>query len=155
MTSTFDRRRAVTGAAAVAVGAPLLAACGGEDEPDSAGDPAPEETAPSAPEGSSPDDDDADGEALAATSDVPVNGCLVIPSAKVVVTQPSEGDFKAFSATCTHQGCQVSNGSDGVIPCRCHGSQFSLEDGSVVQGPATSDLDEVAINVEGDSITLG
>ena len=45
-------------------------------------------------------------------------------------------------------------GTDGVIPCTCHGSEFSLDDGSVLQGPATSSLAEVAISVEGDSISL-
>jgi Rieske Fe-S protein len=85
---------------------------------------------------------------------VPVGGCFVVAAAKVVLTQPDAGDFKAFSAICTHQGCTVSDGSDGVIPCTCHGSQFSLADGSVVQGPATRPLDEVDIAVEGDSISL-
>ena len=92
--------------------------------------------------------------ALAATSDVPVGGCAVFSDEKVVITQPEEGEFKAFSSVCTHQGCTVSASSDGAIPCGCHGSKFSLEDGSVIAGPATAPLSEVAITIEGDSITL-
>lgn len=152
MTTAFNRRRAVTGAAAVAVGGPLLAACGG-DEVDTATDPSGptgSTTSPSEGAGDAPEETSA----LASVSDVPVNGCFVVTSAQVVLTQPSQGDIKAFSATCTHQGCAVSSASDGVIPCRCHGSEFSLEDGSVVTGPATAPLGEVAITVQGDSISL-
>ena len=84
---------------------------------------------------------------------MPVGGCFVNADAKVVVTQPTEGDFKAFSAVCTHQGCLVESSSDGEIPCPCHGSRFSLEDGSPVSGPATAALAPVEISVDGDSIT--
>lgn len=147
--TAIDRRRALTGTAAVAVGVPVLAACGGEDS--TATDPAGSggETSPSAdpqPGGG--------GEALASTSDVPVGGCFVVAAAKVVVTQPTEGDFKAFSAVCTHQGCAVESSTDGEIPCPCHGSRFSLEDGAPVSGPAPSPLSAVEITVDGDSITL-
>jgi Rieske Fe-S protein len=71
-----------------------------------------------------------------------------------VVTQPSAGKFKAFSATCTHQGCPVAGVDGGTINCTCHGSKFSIEDGSVTKGPATKALVEQDISVEGDSITL-
>jgi nitrite reductase/ring-hydroxylating ferredoxin subunit len=138
--SAIDRRRALTGSAAVAVGAPLLAACGGSDA--TAGDSA---TSPSSSSGGSG--------ALADTADVPVGGCLVVPDAKVVVTQPTKGDFKAFTAVCTHQGCLVESSSDGTIPCPCHGSTFSLEDGSALSGPASVALAPVEITVAGDSIT--
>ena len=83
-----------------------------------------------------------------------MGGCAVFADEKVVVTQPVEGEFKAFSSVCTHQGCTVSASSDGVIPCGCHGSEFSLEDGSVLDGPATAPLAEVTITVDGDSISL-
>ena len=91
--------------------------------------------------------------ALATTSSVPVGGCFVNADAKVVVTQPTEGDFKAFSAVCTHQGCLVESSSDGEIPCPCHLSHFSLEDGSPLSGPASAPLAPVEITVDGDSIT--
>ena len=146
----INRRRTLTGAAAVAAGVPLLAACG-EDDPGTATDTGSDSDSSSPSESESSAGGGA--EALAATSDVPVGGCFVVTSAKVVITQPSEGDFRAFSAMCTHQGCAVSNSSDGVIPCTCHGSEFSLEDGSVLEGPATSPLDAVEITVDGDSIT--
>jgi Rieske Fe-S protein len=155
MTSGLNRRSVLGGATAAAIGLPVLAACG-SDDPDSATDPASSPTSSSSTDDGSeaPDDAGAGAGALAATGDIPVGGCAVFAEQKCVVTQPSKGDFKAFTSVCTHQGCTVSAGTDGVIPCSCHGSQFSIEDGSVVQGPATSPLAAVAITVDGDSIVL-
>jgi nitrite reductase/ring-hydroxylating ferredoxin subunit len=133
----INRRRALAGSAAVAVGVPVLAACGSDS---SSGD-----TGSSASSGPA-------GETLASAADVPVGGCFVVSSAKVVVTQPAEGDFKAFTAVCTHQGCLVETSTAGDIPCPCHSSKFSLEDGSPVSGPATAALAAVDITVDGDSI---
>uniref|UniRef100_UPI0009BF4393 Rieske (2Fe-2S) protein n=1 Tax=Streptomyces viridosporus TaxID=67581 RepID=UPI0009BF4393 len=95
------------------------------------------------------------GQELAATGDVPVGGGTVLKAEKVVVTQPEKGDFKAFSAICTHQGCVVADVSDGTINCDCHGSRFRIADGSVERGPATRPLPEERITVEGNSIHLG
>ena len=152
--TAINRRRALTGSAAIAVGVPVLAACGSDDEPtatdSSSSSPSPSDESPSE---SSTDEPQGGGAALASAADVPVGGCFVVTSAKVVVTQPAEGDFKAFSAVCTHQGCVVESSSDGEIPCPCHGSRFSLEDGSPVSGPATAALAPVRITVDGDSIT--
>ena len=70
----------------------------------------------------------------------------------VVVTQPTEGDFKAFTGTCTHQGTALDAvGSEG-IECPLHGSRFSIEDGSATTGPATEPLSEVEITFDGDQI---
>ena len=88
-----------------------------------------------------------------ATSKVPVDGGFVDSSAKVVVTQPSAGEYKAFTAVCTHAGCTVSTVSNNVIQCPCHGSQYSAKDGSVIQGPATSPLTSVSVKVSGSTIT--
>lgn len=74
--------------------------------------------------------------------------------AKVVVTQPTEGQFKAFTAVCTHQGCVVSSVADGVILCGCHGSQFSIEDGSVRTPPAEEPLAEQAVAVKSGQVTV-
>lgn len=152
--TAIDRRRALTGTAALAVGVPVLAACGSDettatDSASSSGSPS---SSPSASESGSDGTATPSADALAATSDVPVGGCLVVSSAKIVVTQPTEGDFKAFSAVCTHQGCLVESSSEGDIPCPCHASKFSLEDGSPISGPASSPLEAVDITVDGDSI---
>jgi Rieske Fe-S protein len=142
--TAIDRRRALSGSAAVAVGVPLLAACG-DDSATSGTAPSP---SPSKDTGSS-----GGGAALASTSDVPVGGCFVVSAAKIVVTQPTEGEFKAFTAVCTHQGCLVESSSDGEIPCPCHSSRFSLADGSPQSGPASAALAAVEITVDGDTIS--
>jgi Rieske Fe-S protein len=77
---------------------------------------------------------------------------VILADAKVVVTQPKAGEFKAFSSTCTHQSCQLSGFSDDRITCMCHGSSFSISDGSPRGGPATSPLTEVAVEVEGSNV---
>lgn len=145
--SGIDRRRTLTGAAAVAVAAPLLAACGDDSPPAGTGsDPG--------DSGDSGDSGTGGGGTTVPTSDVPQGGGVILADDKIVVTQPEPGEFKAFSAVCTHQGCLVS-GVTETIDCNCHGSKFSLTDGAPLEGPATSPLAEKQISVQGDAITLG
>jgi Rieske Fe-S protein len=94
------------------------------------------------------------GRVLTRTSDIPEGGGTVFAAQKVVVTQPRKGEFKAFSAICTHQNCLVSRVADGTIHCPCHGSRFRISDGSVAHGPATRPLPAAPIKVEGNSISL-
>lgn len=89
-----------------------------------------------------------------ATSDVPVGGGVVLQDRQVVVTQPTAGTFKAFSAVCTHQGCLVTQVADGTITCPCHMGLFSASDGSVVGGPPPAPLAGVPITVSGSTITF-
>jgi Rieske Fe-S protein len=131
---TFTRRQAIGAAAVAGVGVPLLAACGTGDAIDS------ESATTSGPQ------------QLGPTSDIPVGGGKIYPQANVVVTQPTAGSYLGFSATCTHQGCQVSSVADGTIDCSCHGSRFSIKDGSVVNGPATRPLHTAKLTVTGGEI---
>ncbi|MFY9775085.1 MAG: Rieske (2Fe-2S) protein [Trebonia sp.] len=93
--------------------------------------------------------------ALAATAQVPDGGGKIVDGKNIVITQPHSGSFRAFTAICTHEGCIVSSVSNGTINCPCHGSKFSIKDGSVVHGPAPSPLAAIAIKVEGTSIFQG
>jgi Rieske Fe-S protein len=88
------------------------------------------------------------------TSDIPVGGGKIFDTQNIVVTQPTAGQFKAFSATCTHQGCQVSSVQGGAIKCPCHGSEYSIVDGSVKVGPAPRPLPVKQATVNGDQITV-
>jgi Rieske Fe-S protein len=88
------------------------------------------------------------------TSDVPVGGGKLYRADNIVVTQPTAGAFKAFSATCTHAGCTVDGVSNGVIQCPCHGSQFNITTGAVVQGPASSPLPSKTVTVTNGSIVV-
>ena len=91
--------------------------------------------------------------ALAATSSVPVGGGTILTDQKIVLTQPTAGTYKAFSAICTHQGCVVGSVANGLIVCPCHGSSYHIADGSVANGPAPKPLPEVQITVAGGEIT--
>ncbi|MDF2712824.1 MAG: Rieske 2Fe-2S protein [Nonomuraea muscovyensis] len=150
-------RRAVIASAGAGGLTLALAACGGDTGGTSTAaaqqstQPTAASGAPSAAESSAPAPG---GGALAKTADIPVGGGAVFKEQKVVVTQPTAGDFKAFSAMCTHKGCAVSGVENGLIDCPCHGSKFKIEDGSVSAGPAEKPLPAVQITVEGDQITL-
>ena len=92
--------------------------------------------------------------ALAAISKIPVGSGMIFPEPQVVVTQPTAGEFKAFSAVCTHMGCIVNQISNQTIDCPCHGSQYSITTGDVVAGPAPRPLPAKQIKVSGGSIFL-
>lgn len=94
------------------------------------------------------------GAALGKTSEIPEGGGKIFKDEGVVVTQPTAGEFKAFSSKCTHQGCAVTRVANGVITCPCHKSEFSVTDGSVQKGPATQALPEEKITVSGETIAL-
>ncbi|HET8603012.1 MAG TPA: Rieske (2Fe-2S) protein [Marmoricola sp.] len=89
------------------------------------------------------------------TREIPVGGGAIFSDRQVVVTQPAKGTFKAFSSICTHAGCTVGQVAGGTIDCPCHGSEFSIKDGSVVRGPATQPLPEKKLTVEGATIRVG
>ncbi len=151
-TPALSRRAVVTGACGAACVA-ALSACssyGSGGAPAPAAPPAP---VPTGAPGAAPSGG-ATGAALTSTSDIPVGGGAIFADQQVVVTQPTAGEFKAFSAICTHQGCTVSQVEDGTIDCPCHGSRFAVADGSVVRGPAASPLPAKNIKVEGTSIVL-
>lgn len=153
-----SRRAVFGGVLGLGVALPVLAACGsGDEEASSGGSPSEAESSAggSGDAGASADSDSSGAaDALTTTGDVPVGGGAIFEEQKVVVTQPTEGDFKAFSATCTHQGCLVTEVTDGGIDCACHGSIFSIEDGSVVEGPAEEALAEMTVTVDGDNISV-
>jgi Rieske Fe-S protein len=126
------------------VATPLLSACGGGGSSSSDGggttgnDPSPRA-----------------GSELVAISDVPVGGGTILTGPKIVVTQPDKGDFKAFTAVCTHAGCTVGSVSDGFITCPCHGSQYAIATGvPTPNSPAKAPLARVDIKVKGNEIDL-
>lgn len=139
----------VTGGAIGAAAA--LAACGGS------GDTAASEASPSSGSTGAPQSSGAApaGEVLGPVDQVTVGSGVVYDGPKVVVTQPAEGDIRAFTAVCPHQGCLVTEVTNNEILCPCHGSLFSAQDGAVITGPATSGLAPVDISVVDDQVVLG
>lgn len=156
MHACASRRTVLAGAC----GAGLAVALGGcatyggsaESQPAATQAPASPSTSGPAPSGSAPAAGGAP--ALAQVADIPVGGGKIFKQQKVVITQPAAGTIKAYSVTCTHQGCEVSEVKGGTINCECHGSKFRVADGSVANGPATQPLPAVAVTVAGNAITL-
>lgn len=88
-----------------------------------------------------------------AASDVPVgSGVILDEPDNYVVTQPTRGKYKAFTAICTHQQCRVTEVRDDVIYCPCHDSEFSIKNGSVVNPPAQEPLEEFDVQVSGGKV---
>ncbi len=147
LTDQTTRRAVLGGVAAVGAGA-VLAACG-SDEPTDSGGGGDSSSGGDSGGGDAP----ASGE-IGTTADVPVGGGTVFQKEKVVVTQPTEGDFKAFTAVCTHQGCTVGSVKGDTIQCNCHGSQSNAADGKVKKGPASKALAPKNITVEGNKLIV-
>ena len=133
-----SRRVVLASAGTVAVGAVTLAGCG--DAGQAASDVASSAT-------------NAVKDAISKAT-VPVGGGKIFADQKVVVTQPTSGEFKAFSAVCTHQSCIVAEVANGTINCACHGSKFDITTGAVKNGPASSPLPEKKVTISGDGITV-
>ena len=161
----ISRRRALAGAAVGGLTLPIMTACGGGSSSPTADDPAPAQSGGKS-DGGGKNDGGGDKQApaadvLVATADVPVGGGVILASRNVVVTQPTKGQFEGFSATCTHQGCILASVASGTINCGCHGSQFSITDGSNVTGPSGSPagsvaaLPKVAVKVKGPDVVPG
>ena len=151
----LTRRGVIRGVAVGGLALPLLTACGGDETSTTStqgtSTPAGSASSPTTAGGGS-------GGPSVPTADVPVGGGAIFTDDEentYVVTQPTEGEFKAFSGICTHQKCPVSDiNAEGQIHCRCHGSLYSIEDGSVEGGPAPAPLPELTATVEGDQVVV-
>jgi nitrite reductase/ring-hydroxylating ferredoxin subunit len=151
-----SRRIVFQGLSALGVAA-VLAGCGGEEQQQQpqASEPEASTAEPSASGSPSPgakSTKDAPAEALATTDEIPVGGGMILTDVRIVITQPQRGEFKAFSAVCTHQGQTVGRVEDNTITCLFHGSQYDAATGKVTAGPATAGLAPLKIAVKSGSI---
>jgi nitrite reductase/ring-hydroxylating ferredoxin subunit len=152
--ATGASRRAVLLGAGALGAASVLAACGGNDNTT--------ERAPaSQPPSTVPpvtstftEDPIPTAEPGIKAADIPVGGGKVFPDEHFVITQPTQGTFKAFDATCTHMQCTVASVSGGTINCPCHGSKYKIADGSVENGPATRALSPKTVTEKGGTLTV-
>lgn len=150
------RRSVLKGLAVAGVAVPFVAACGSSSDsstPDTTKIPA--GGSGGTPGTSSPTTTSGGSGMLTSAAKVPVGGGVILASAGFVVTQPKKGTFEGFSSICTHQGCTLHDVTGGTINCVCHGSKFSIKDGSVVNGPATSPLPKKPVKADGSGIVAG
>jgi Rieske Fe-S protein len=94
------------------------------------------------------------GTVLGAAREIPVGGGMIFTTARVVVTQPARGQYRAFSAVCTHVGCILNQVTGGTINCPCHGSRFTITGGTVVAGPAPSPLPKKQVKIVDGMVVL-
>ena len=98
-------------------------------------------------------------ETLRVTSmnDLTTNSAKIIRFNKdpVILVHTPSGQFKAFSARCTHLGCIVQYHPEGDphFACNCHGSQFDIN-GKNIAGPAPAPLTPLRVKVEESSILI-
>ncbi|MER5761168.1 Rieske (2Fe-2S) protein [Streptomyces sp. NPDC002082] len=92
---------------------------------------------------------------LGAAAEVPVGGAKLYREKKLIVSCQEAGQYKAFSAQCTHAGCVLDKIVKGEGNCPCHGSRFDVTTGKVLQGPATDPLPEVPVRAEGGKLIAG
>jgi nitrite reductase/ring-hydroxylating ferredoxin subunit len=95
------------------------------------------------------------GTELGAESDVPAGGSRIFAKQRVVVSRTEDGALKAWSTVCTHAGCAMTKLDGTTITCACHGSRFDVENGQVLNPPATVPLTEVPVEIENGKIVTG
>ncbi len=75
-------------------------------------------------------------------------------SKPVILIRTAAGEFRAFSATCTHLDCTVQYKKElGVIWCACHNGKYDLT-GRNISGPPPRPLDEFRVIVQGDDLYI-
>ena len=89
-------------------------------------------------------------------SDFPTNTAQIVKFGRkpVILIRTDAGDFRAFSATCTHLDCIVQYRTDlKQIWCACHNGLYDTR-GRNVSGPPPRPLDEFSVNVVNDEILV-
>ncbi len=89
-------------------------------------------------------------------ADLPVGGTKAISygGLPVLVLRTPE-DLRAFSLVCTHLGCTVQWQAGGKeFYCPCHGGRYD-EFGDVLSGPPPIPLEQIPVQVKGQTVTVG
>jgi Rieske Fe-S protein len=101
----------------------------------------------------------AQGQVIAKEADLAPGSAVAFTDAgtgkPAVLVHLKNGEFVAYSAECTHQGCTVSYRAKGkgYLACPCHGSVFDpVSRGEVVSGPAEEPLPRLRIEVRDERI---
>jgi len=89
-------------------------------------------------------------------SQFPINSGQIIKFGRkpVILIKMESGDFRAFSAICTHLDCIVQYRKDlKQIWCACHNGHYDLR-GINIAGPPPRPLDEYKVNIVNDEIIV-
>lgn len=93
----------------------------------------------------------------AATNDVAENTMHRVRAGDAdVLLVRQRGRVCALAHSCAHLGGPLSEGTlkDGAVVCPWHGSEFALEDGRVLNGPATQDQPSLDVRERNDRIEV-
>lgn len=85
-----------------------------------------------------------------AATEIPVGSAIMVD--KVIFAQPTEGEFKAYSQTCPHQGSLITKIDGMTATCTSHFTSYNLVDGSVIDGPGTKPLTEYSVESDGTTV---
>lgn len=86
-----------------------------------------------------------------AKTDVPVGSAVFVGN--IIIAQPTEGEFVAYSRTCPHQNNQIDEINGDIVRCTAHNSEFSIVDGSVVSGVARDPMYPAEVTAENGTVT--
>jgi cytochrome b6-f complex iron-sulfur subunit len=89
-------------------------------------------------------------------TEIPVNSGKIFKFGNKpgILVRTATGEFKAFSAVCTHLECIVQYKSETKqIWCACHNGQYNLN-GKNVGGPPPRPLEEFKVNTRGDDVVV-
>jgi nitrite reductase/ring-hydroxylating ferredoxin subunit len=96
-------------------------------------------------------------EAVATVSEVPPGAYNEYElGGREIIVANLNGRFYAFTAICSHMDGPLVQGTliDGVITCPWHFSEFRVEDGCAVKGPATNPIETYPVRVEGEQVLV-
>lgn len=152
--SSISRGKFIRLGGALGVGAAsasLLVSCGGSGSGDSGGG-----YGGGGGEGSGSTGGGSGSEAIAQASEVGAGSAVKFQNdgEPAVLVHLEGGDFVAYSAVCTHQGCEVAYESgSGMLNCPCHGSVFDpSQEAQPQSGPAQRPLPDIPIEVQDGSV---
>ena len=89
-------------------------------------------------------------------SEIPVNSYKIVRYNKkpIIIIHTETGEFKAFSAACTHLGCIIDfEPEQKRFHCNCHDSLYDLN-GNNYSGPAQKPLEPFAVTVKDNDISI-
>jgi Rieske Fe-S protein len=91
---------------------------------------------------------------VARVGEIPVGGVKLFQYPKAgeqcILVRTTESTYVAYSQKCTHLSCAVFYAPEkNRLECPCHQGYFSIQDGSVLQGPPTRPLPRVILERSG------